>query len=92
MRDAFWRRAGCELWHTSGATAANSFPGPLAVGDILTGRLSAQWPHVGIVVADGFFSTRIVHNWGNGAEESALLTFAPAAPSATTAGPRLDRR
>jgi len=75
--ETFWRRAGCELWHASSATAGNGFPGPLAVGDILTWRLNARWPHVGIVVADSFFSTRIVHNWGNGAEESALLTFAP---------------
>jgi len=75
--EMFWRRTGSELWHASGATAGNGFPGSPAIGDILTWRLNAQWPHVGIVVADSVFSTRIVHNWGNGAEESSLLTFLP---------------
>ncbi|MDP9051070.1 MAG: DUF1287 domain-containing protein [Acidobacteriota bacterium] len=75
--EIFWRRNGCELWHSSGTTAGNGFPVKLAVGDILTWRLNARWPHVGIVVGESPFSTRIVHNWGNGAEESALLTFAP---------------
>lgn len=75
--ETFWHRAGCELWRSTGAALGNGFPGPLAVGDILTWRLNAQWPHVGMVVADSLFSTKVVHNWGNGAEESALLTFAP---------------
>jgi uncharacterized protein len=75
--ETFWRRTGCELWQEAAPTAGNGFPGPLAVGDILTWRLEARWPHIGMVVADSLFSTRIVHNWGNGAEESALLAFAP---------------
>jgi uncharacterized protein len=75
--EAFWHRNGGELWHATNATAGNSFPGKLLPGDILTWRLDARLPHIGIVVADGLFSTRIVHNWGNGAEESSLLTFAP---------------
>jgi hypothetical protein len=75
--ETFWRRSKCELWYASSATAGNAFPGPLAIGDIVTWRLDARLPHIGIVVADSLFSTRIVHNWGNGAEESSLLTFAP---------------
>jgi uncharacterized protein YijF (DUF1287 family) len=75
--ETFWQRIGCQLWRSSGAALGNGFPSPLAVGDILTWRLDARWPHVGIVVADNLFSTSVVHNWGNGAEESALLTFAP---------------
>jgi len=75
--EAFWRRAHSELWRATGATAGNAFPSPLAVGDILTWRLDARMPHIGVVVADSLLSTRIVHNWGNGAEESSLLTFAP---------------
>lgn len=75
--ETYWRRTGCELWRATGAAAGNGFPGPLAVGDILTWRLDARWPHVGIVVADGLLSTRVVHNWGNGAEESSPLTFLP---------------
>jgi uncharacterized protein YijF (DUF1287 family) len=75
--ETYWRRAKCELWHAASATSGNGFPGPLAVGDILTWRLDARMPHIGIVVADSLLSTRIVHNWGNGAEESSLITFAP---------------
>ena len=75
--EAFWRHAHGELWHASTPTAGNGFPAPLAVGDILTWRLDARLPHIGIVVADTLLSTRIVHNWGNGAEESPLHTFAP---------------
>jgi uncharacterized protein YijF (DUF1287 family) len=75
--EAFWHRNHGELWHTTGPTAGNAFPKPLAPGDILTWRLDARLPHIGIVVADSLISTRIVHNWGNGAEESSLLTFAP---------------
>jgi uncharacterized protein len=75
--EAFWRRAKCQRWSATSPTAGNGFPGPLAVGDILTWRLDARMPHIGIVVADSLFSTRIVHNWGNGAEESSLLTFMP---------------
>ena len=75
--EAFWRRMGCELWHSTGATAGNGFPAPLAAGDVLTWRLDARLPHIGIVVADSLLSTRVVHNWGNGAEESSLYTFSP---------------
>ncbi|HEY1742140.1 MAG TPA: DUF1287 domain-containing protein [Granulicella sp.] len=75
--EAFWRRSGCELWHSTGATTGNGFPAPLAAGDILTWRLDARLPHIGIVVADSLLSTRVVHNWGNGAEESSLYTFSP---------------
>ena len=75
--EAFWHRNSGELWHSTNATAGDAFPKPLAPGDILTWRLDARLPHIGIVVADTLFSTRIVHNWGNGAEESALHTFSP---------------
>lgn len=75
--ETFWRRSGSELWHASAPTAGNRFPLPLGVGDILTWRLDARMPHIGIVVVESIFSTRIVHNWGNGAEESSLMTFSP---------------
>jgi uncharacterized protein len=75
--EAYWRRVGRELWHASGATAGDAFPKPYAVGDILTWRLDGRLPHIGMIVADGMFSTRVVHNWGNGAEESSLGTFSP---------------
>jgi uncharacterized protein YijF (DUF1287 family) len=75
--ETFWRRAHAQLWLAAGATAGNAFPAPLAAGDILTWRLDARLPHIGIVVTDSLLSTRIVHNWGRGAEESSLLTFLP---------------
>jgi uncharacterized protein YijF (DUF1287 family) len=75
--ETFWHRTRCELWHASAPMPGNNFAVPLQVGDILTWRLDARLPHIGMVVADSVFSTRIVHNWGNGAEESSLLTFSP---------------
>ena len=75
--EAYFRRSHTELWHANSPTAGNSFPGKLLPGDILTWRLDTRLPHIGIVVANDLLSTRIVHNWGNGAEESPLLTFAP---------------
>ncbi|HXE06346.1 MAG TPA: DUF1287 domain-containing protein [Acidobacteriaceae bacterium] len=75
--EVYWTRARACIWTASSPTAGNGFPGPLQAGDILTWRLDAREPHVGIVVENSLFSTRIVHNWGNGAEESALFTFTP---------------
>lgn len=75
--ETFWRRSRSEIWHASTPTAGNAFPSPLSPGDVLTWRLDARMPHIGVVVANGVFSTRIVHNWGNGAEESSLFTFNP---------------
>lgn len=75
--EAYFHRMGCERWHATRSTAGNAFPGPFAPGDILTWRLNARYSHIGIIVADGLFATRIVHNWGNGAEETGLSTFAP---------------
>ena len=77
--EAFWRRAGAELWAANSPTAGDAFPAPLAVGDLLTWRLNAKYPHVAVVTeaSNGFFGTRVrlVHNWGNGAEELALSSF-----------------
>jgi uncharacterized protein YijF (DUF1287 family) len=75
--ETYFRRSRAQLWTAATPTAGNAFPGTLAPGDILTWRLDARLPHIGMVVANGLFSTRIVHNWGNGAEESSLLTLLP---------------
>lgn len=75
--ETYFRRARCEVWRAATAAAGNTFPGKLMPGDVLTWRLDGKLPHIGMVVADGLFSTRVVHNWGNGAEESSLGTFAP---------------
>jgi uncharacterized protein YijF (DUF1287 family) len=75
--EAYWRRTKAQMWAAKGAVAGNGFPGPLQVGDILTWRLDGRLPHIGMVVAESLLSTRVVHNWGNGAEESGLYVFAP---------------
>ncbi|MES2390004.1 MAG: DUF1287 domain-containing protein [Acidobacteriota bacterium] len=76
--EAYFRRTHCQLWSpTSTPTAGNAFPTRLLPGDILTWLLDARLPHIGIVVANNLFSTRVVHNWGNGAEDSPLSTFSP---------------
>jgi len=75
--ETYFRRTHAQLWTATSPTAGNAFPNPLAPGDILTWRLDARLPHIGIVVANSLLSTRVVHNWGNGAEESSLLTFMP---------------
>jgi uncharacterized protein YijF (DUF1287 family) len=76
--EVYFRRSRCQLWQpTSTPTAGNAFPTRLVPGDILTWLLDARLPHTGIVVANSLFSTRIVHNWGNGAEESPLSAFSP---------------
>ncbi len=75
--ETFWRRTKSQCWAAAGPIGGDAFPGPLAPGDILTWRLDARLPHIGMVVATGLSGTRVVHNWGNGAEESPLSTFLP---------------
>jgi len=79
--EAFWTRANGRLWQASQPTAGDAFPQPLAVGDLLTWRLNAKFPHVAIVSATSgsLFhpGPRVIHNWGNGAEELPLSTFSP---------------
>jgi uncharacterized protein YijF (DUF1287 family) len=72
--EAYWTRARARLWAAPGPVAGDGFPPPLEVGDIVTWLLDARLPHVGIVVSAGEH-TRVVHNIGRGAEESALEEF-----------------
>jgi len=78
--EAFWTRASARLWAASQPSAGDAFPQPMAVGDLLTWRLNAKLPHVAIVSreAGGLVRSepRVIHNWGNGAEELLLSTFA----------------
>jgi uncharacterized protein YijF (DUF1287 family) len=71
--ETFWKRAGGELWVTPGKTAGDDFGGELKPGDLLTWRLDARLPHVGMVVGHGLLGTRVVHNIGAGVEEISLL-------------------
>lgn len=73
--EVYWTRVGARLWAASAQTAGNDFPGPLEAGDILTWLLDAGEPHVGIVVENSLFTTRIVHNIGAGVREDYLFSF-----------------
>jgi uncharacterized protein YijF (DUF1287 family) len=73
----YWQRANAQLWKANDPTPGDAFPKPLAPGDIVTWLLDARLPHVGIVVATGNQQARIVHNIGNGAEETPLVAFHP---------------
>ncbi len=72
--ETYWQRVGARLWFAAGPVAGDEFPGRLEVGDIVTWRLDARLPHVGIVVVAGP-AARVVHNIGNGTEETALSAF-----------------
>jgi hypothetical protein len=73
--EAYWTRVGARLWAAKGPVAGDDFPHPLELGDIVTWLLDARLPHVGIVVSVAGQRTTVVHNIGNGAEESALTAF-----------------
>jgi uncharacterized protein len=73
--ETYWTRAGARLWAAAGPTPGDEFPKPLTVGDIVTWLLDARLPHVGIVASTGGQLTSVVHNIGNGAEETALAAF-----------------
>ena len=75
--ETYWQRANAALWTASTATAGDAFPQPLLVGDILTWRLGARLPHVGIVVARNNAQTSIVHNIGGGAQLADLTDLHP---------------
>jgi hypothetical protein len=81
----YFQRAGAQLWIATGPVPGDAFPRPLAVGDILTWILDSGQPHIGIVVAVPASpqtgarrqSPHVVHNIGQGAEESLLAAFWP---------------
>ena len=75
--EAYWIRAGARLWAAGAPTPGDAFPKPVLVGDIVTWLLDARLPHVGIVVSTALALTTVVHNIGNGAEETALSAFHP---------------
>lgn len=73
--EAYWTRVGALLWAAGAPTPGDSFPKPIEVGDIVTWLLDARLPHVGIIVSSGALQATVVHNIGNGAEETALSAF-----------------
>ena len=74
--ETYWQRAGAQVWRASSPTPGDEFPPSLAIGDILTWRLDARLPHVGIVSGLGP-KPGVIHNIGNGAEETPLAAFHP---------------
>jgi uncharacterized protein YijF (DUF1287 family) len=73
--EAYWTRAGARLWANDAPTPGDGFPKPIETGDIVTWLLDARLPHVGIIVATSALHTTVVHNIGNGAEETPLSAF-----------------
>jgi uncharacterized protein YijF (DUF1287 family) len=73
--ETYWARTGAQVWFAAGATPGDQFPAPVLVGDIVTWRLDARLPHVGVVVDGVPGRVAVVHNIGNGAEETALGAF-----------------
>jgi uncharacterized protein YijF (DUF1287 family) len=73
--EAYWTRVGARIWAAVTPTPGDGFPKPVEVGDIVTWLLDARLPHVGIVVSADSPQTTVVHNIGNGAEETALSAF-----------------
>ena len=74
--EAFWRRAGAEVWAARGASPGDSFGQSLAAGDLVTWRLDGRLPHVALVV-DTSANPRLVHNIGGGAQEISLALMRP---------------
>ena len=74
--ETYWQRARAQLWTARNPTPGDEFPAPIEVGDIVTWRLDARLPHVGILTSVGTQST-VVHNIGNGVEETPLNAFHP---------------
>lgn len=75
--ETYWQRAGARLWVANSPTPGDEFVRPLEVGDIVTWRLDARLPHVGIVVFRSADRANVVHNIGNGAEDTPLSAFHP---------------
>lgn len=75
--EAYWTRVGARLWAAGAPSPGDAFPKPFQVGDTVTWLLDARLPHVAIVVSTGSPQTTVVHNIGNGAEETALSAFHP---------------
>jgi uncharacterized protein YijF (DUF1287 family) len=73
--ETYWRRSGAQIWAASAPTPGDAFPHP-AIGDIVTWRLDARLPHVGILATLSQRPT-VIHNIGNGAEEILLAAFHP---------------
>lgn len=75
--EAYFTRAGARLWAAPEPTPGDAFPAPLDPGDIITWLLDARLPHIGIVAPTSSRQIIVVHNIGNGTEESTLSEFRP---------------
>lgn len=75
--ECFWSRHQACLWKPTSLTPGNAFPVALQPGDFLTWRLNGHLPHIAVVSDVGFLRTTLVHNWGNGAEETWLHSLKP---------------
>jgi uncharacterized protein YijF (DUF1287 family) len=73
--ETYWERAKARVWTASSPVAGDAFPKALEIGDLLTWRLNARLPHVGIVDRRDRYDVRVIHNVGAGVEEISLSAF-----------------
>lgn len=75
--ETYWQRARAQLWTAKNPTPGDAIPVTLEIGDILTWRLDARLPHVGIYGGQRPIGSVVIHNVGRGAEEIPLSAFRP---------------
>lgn len=74
----FWTRQGAAQWTAKNrAAAGDAFGDSLQSGDFVTWLINGSLPHVGILAVAQNGTTTVIHNIGNGAEETPLAAFHP---------------
>ena len=71
----FWARRQARVWAGSAGAAGDDFGVGARPGDFVTWLIGGSLPHVGVVAEAAPGRATVVHNIGNGAEETALAAF-----------------
>ena len=71
----FWTRQQTRVWAGSPGAAGDDFGPGVRPGDFVTWLIGGSLPHVGIVAEAMPGRASVVHNIGNGAEETVLAAF-----------------
>jgi len=75
---AYFQRAGAQLWLAAKPAAGDGFPPPIEAGDILTWLLVSGQTHIGMVAGtDPLLGMQVIHNIGRGVEQTPLAAFRP---------------
>lgn len=74
--EVFFKRKDAAVWMASGRVAGDAFPRPLQAGDFVTWMLDGRLPHIAVIRdAGGRGEASVIHNIGNGVEETPLAAF-----------------